>query len=137
MFQGTLKGAYSYSRQGTPTTAALESKLAAMDEGVGAITFATGMAAITAVFLTLLKTGDHVVSSQFVFGNTNSLLGTLGDLGVTSDKVDVTNVANVEAALRPETRLVFVETLANPATQIADLEAVSYTHLTLPTIYSV
>ena len=69
VFQGTLKGAYSYSRQGTPTTAALESKLAAMDEGVGAITFATGMAAITAVFLTLLKTGDHVVSSQFVFGN--------------------------------------------------------------------
>ena len=124
VFQGTLKGAYSYSRQGTPTTAALESKLAAMDEGVGAITFATGMAAITAVFLTLLKTGDHVVSSQFVFGNTNSLLGTLGDLGVTSDKVDVTNVANVEAALRPETRLVFVETLANPATQIADLEAI-------------
>ncbi|MFT4191710.1 MAG: cystathionine gamma-synthase family protein [Comamonas sp.] len=124
VFQGTLKGAYSYSRQGTPTTAALESKLALLDEGVGAITFATGMAAITAIFTTLLKAGDHIVSSQFVFGNTNSLLGTLEGLGIATDKVDVTAVANVEAALRPNTRIVFVETLANPATQIADLEAI-------------
>ncbi|KAF1020283.1 MAG: L-methionine gamma-lyase [Paracidovorax wautersii] len=124
VFQGTLKGAYSYSRQGTPTTAALESKLAAIDDGVGAITFATGMAAITAVFLTLLKAGDHVVSSQFVFGNTNSLLGTLEDLGMQVSKVDTSGVAAVEAALRPNTRIVFVETVANPATQIPDLEAI-------------
>lgn len=124
VFQGTLKGAYSYSRQGTPTTAALESKLAMLDEGVGAITFATGMAAIAAIFATLLKAGDHIVSSQFVFGNTNSLLGTLADLGVQVSKVDVTQAASVEAALRPNTRIVFVETIANPATQIADLEAI-------------
>jgi len=124
VFQGTLKGGYNYARQGTPTTAALEAKLTKMDHGVGAVSFATGMAAITALFLTLLKAGDHLVSSQFVFGNTNSLLGTLGDLGVAVSKVDVTAVAPVAQALRPETRMVFVETVANPGTQIPDLEAI-------------
>ncbi len=123
VFQGTYKG-YSYARQGTPTTAALEARLAQMEQGVGALTFATGMAAITALFLTLLKAGDHLVSSQFVFGNTNSLLGTMAGLGVAVDRVDVTSAANVEAALRPETRMVFVETVANPATQVPDLEAI-------------
>ncbi|MES2185242.1 MAG: cystathionine gamma-synthase family protein [Pseudomonadota bacterium] len=124
VFQGTLKGAYSYARQGTPTTAALEARLTQMEQGVGTITFATGMAAIAAIFLTLLRAGDHLVSSRFVFGNTNSVLGTLDGLGVQVDRVDVTDVAHVEAALRPNTRMVFVETVANPATQIPDLEAI-------------
>lgn len=124
MFQGTLKGAYGYSRQGTPTSNALESKLAALDEGIGAISFATGMAAITAIFTTLLKAGDHIVSSQFVFGNTNSLLETMSGLAVEVDKVDVTDVRHVAAVLRPQTRIVFVETVANPATQIPALEAI-------------
>ena len=124
VFQGTIKGGYNYARQGTPTTAALEAKLAKMDQGIGAICFSTGMAAITALFFTLLKAGDHLVSSRFVFGNTNSLYGTLGDLGVAVSRVDVTDVANVAAALRPETSMVFVETLANPGTQIPDLDAI-------------
>ena len=58
VFQGTLKGGYNYARQGTPTTAALESKLTQMEQGVGTVSFATGMAAITALFLTLLRAGD-------------------------------------------------------------------------------
>jgi O-acetylhomoserine (thiol)-lyase len=124
VFQGTLKGAYSYGRQGTPTTAALEARLTTMEQGVGTVTFATGMAAIAAIFLTLLRAGDHLVSSRFVFGNTNSVLGTLDGLGVQVDRVDVTDAANVEATLRPNTRMVFVETVANPATQIPDLEAI-------------
>ena len=124
VFQGTLKGGYNYARQGTPTTAALEAKLAKMEQGVGAVSFATGMAAITALFLTLLKAGDHIVSSRYVFGNTNSLLGTMGDLGIAVSKVDVTAVTHVVQALRPETRMVFVETVANPGTQIPDLEAI-------------
>jgi O-acetylhomoserine (thiol)-lyase len=122
VFQGTRKGAYVYSRQGTPTTAALEAKLTRMEEGVGTVSFATGMAAISAVFLTLLKAGDHLLASRAVFGNTNSIFGTLTDLGVTVSRVDATDVANVAAALTPATRMVFVETLANPGTQIADLE---------------
>lgn len=124
VFQGTKKGAFNYARQGTPTTAALEARLTGMERGVGCITFATGMAALTALFLTLLRAGDHMVASRFVFGNTNSLLGTLGDLGIAIDKVDATAVAHVESALRPETRIVFVETVANPGTQIPDLEAI-------------
>ncbi|MEH3086443.1 MAG: cystathionine gamma-synthase family protein [Xylophilus ampelinus] len=124
VFQGTVKGAYAYSRQGTPTTAVLEARLTKMEQGVGAICFATGMAAIAAVFLTLLRAGDHLVCGQQVFGNTNSLLDTLGDLGIAVDKVDATDAAHVAAAIRPATRMVFVETVANPATQVADLEGI-------------
>jgi O-acetylhomoserine (thiol)-lyase len=123
-FQGTLKGTFNYARQGTPTTAALESKLSQMEQGVGSICFATGMAGISAVFLTLLKAGDHLVASQFVFGNTNSFLLTLADLGVEVSMVDVTKAEAVAQAIRPHTRMVFVETLANPGTQIPDLEAI-------------
>jgi O-acetylhomoserine (thiol)-lyase len=124
VFQGTLKGGYNYARQGTPTTNALEAKLAQMEHGVGCVSFATGMAAITALFLTLLRAGDHLVCSRYVFGNTNSLLGTLDDLGLAVSKVDVRDVALVAQALRPNTRIVFVETVANPGTQIPDLEAI-------------
>ena len=77
VFQGRAQG-YAYGRQGNPTSAALEAKVTAMEGGgAGSVTFATGMAAIGAIMLALLKTGDHIVSSQFVFGNTTSLLGTL------------------------------------------------------------
>ncbi|WPB54992.1 cystathionine gamma-synthase family protein [Xylophilus sp. GOD-11R] len=124
VFQGTKKGAYVYSRQGTPTTAALEAKLTAMESGVGTVCFATGMAAISAIFLTLLRAGDHLVASRAVFGNTNSLFGSLEDLGVGVTRVDATEAENVAAAITPKTRMVFVETLANPGTQIADLEAI-------------
>lgn len=124
VFQGTSKGGFNYARQGTPTTAALEAKITQMEGGLGTVVFATGMAGICAVFLTLLKAGDHLVASQFVFGNTNSVFGTLADLGVEVTLVDVTDAANVAAALRPNTRMVFVETIANPGTQIPDLAAV-------------
>ena len=121
VFQGTLKGGYNYARQGTPTTAALESKITQMEQGLGTVSFATGMAAITATFLTLLKAGDHLVCSQFVFGNTNSLLGTLKDLGIGVTTVDATQADKVAAAIQPNTRMVFVETIANPGTQVPDL----------------
>jgi O-acetylhomoserine (thiol)-lyase len=124
VFQGTLKGHFNYARQGTPTTAALEARLTKLEQGQGAVCFATGMAALSAVFLTLLRAGDHLVSSRFVFGNTNSLFGTLSGLGVAVSKVDAGSVAAVEAALRPNTRMVFVEALANPGTQVPDLERI-------------
>ncbi|QPF74732.1 cystathionine gamma-synthase family protein [Roseateles sp. DAIF2] len=124
VFQGSLKGGFNYARQGTPTTAALEAKITALEQGLGTISFATGMAAITATLLTLLRAGDHIVSSRYVFGNTNSLLDSLEGLGIAVSKVDAGSAAAVEAALRPETRLVFVETIANPGTQVPDLEAI-------------
>jgi len=120
VFQGRQAG-YAYGRQGNPTTAALEAKITAMEGGVTTACFATGMAAIGAIANALLKAGDHVVASSFLFGNTNSLFGTLADHGVVVDFVDATDVAEVESALTPQTRLVFVETIANPRTQVADL----------------
>lgn len=124
VFQGTLKNSFSYARQGTPTTAALEAKISQLEDGIGTVCFSTGMAALSAIFLTLLRGGDHIVSSQFIFGNTNSLFGTLGEFGVEVSKVDAGSVDTVRAALRPNTRMVFVETVANPGTQVPDLEAI-------------
>jgi O-acetylhomoserine (thiol)-lyase len=122
VFQG--KPGFTYSRQGTPTTSALEAKITNMEGGANTVTFATGMAALAATFFTLLKAGDHLISSQYVFGNSNSLLGTLAGLGVEVSMVDATDAANVAAALQPNTRMVFTEALANPGTQVADLEAI-------------
>ncbi|NYT35431.1 cystathionine gamma-synthase family protein [Allopusillimonas soli] len=122
VFQG--KAGFTYARQGTPTTAALEAKITQMEEGVGTVTFASGMAALAATFFSLLKSGDHLISSQHIFGNTNSLLGTLAGLGVDISFVDATDLASVQAAWRPDTRMVFTETLANPGTQVADLAGI-------------
>jgi O-acetylhomoserine (thiol)-lyase len=120
VFQGRAQG-YAYGRQGNPTAAALEAKITAMEDGVGTVCFATGMAAIGAILLALTRKGDHVVASRFLFGNTVSLLETLEHHGADITFVDATNSADVERALKPATRLVFVETIANPRTQVADL----------------
>ena len=120
VFQGRAQG-YSYGRQGNPTAAALEAKVTKMEDGVASVCFATGMAAIGSAMLSLLRHGDHVVASQFLFGNTVSLFGTLAAHGAEVTFVDATEAANVERALRASTRLVFVETIANPRTQVADL----------------
>jgi O-acetylhomoserine (thiol)-lyase len=120
VFQGRAQG-YAYGRQGNPTAAALEAKVTAMEDGVASVCFATGMAAIGAILLALTREGDHVVASQFLFGNTVSLLGTLTAQGAKIDYADATDANAVERALTPATRLVFVETIANPRTQIADL----------------
>ena len=121
VFQGTKPG-FVYARQGNPTGAALESKLALLEGGRAAAGFSTGMAAIAGVLLALLKSGDHVVVSRHLFGNTRSLFQTMEGFGIGVDFVDMTEVGPTAAALRPETRLVFVETIANPGTQVADLE---------------
>jgi O-acetylhomoserine (thiol)-lyase len=120
VFQGRAQG-YAYGRQGNPTAAALEAKVTAMEDGVASVCFATGMAAIGAILLALTREGDHVVVSQYLFGNTVSMLGTLASHGANIDFVDATDAAAVERALKPSTRLVFVETIANPRTQVADL----------------
>jgi O-acetylhomoserine (thiol)-lyase len=120
VFQGKKPG-YRYGRQGNPTVAALEDKITRMEEGLATLCFSTGMAAIGALAQALLRDGDHVVSSAFLFGNTNSLWQTVNAQGIDVSFVDATDVANVEAALTPATRIVFVETIANPRTQIADL----------------
>jgi O-acetylhomoserine (thiol)-lyase len=120
VFKGEAPG-YVYGRQGNPTTAALEAKVTKMEDGIATACFSTGMAAIAATFVALLRAGDHVVSSSFLFGNTNSLFGTFNTLGCEISFVDATDAANVARAIRSNTRMVFVETIANPCTQVADL----------------
>src|SRR5690606_356838 len=95
VFQG--QPGFSYARQGTPTTGALEAKITQMEEGINTVTFATGMAALAAVFMTLLKQGDHVICSQYIFGNTNSLLQTMQNMGVEVSLVDATDLNQVKA----------------------------------------
>jgi O-acetylhomoserine (thiol)-lyase len=120
VFQGRAQG-FAYGRQGNPTAAALEQKVNHMEGGVATACFGTGMAAIGAIMVSLLRSGDHVVSSAFLFGNTSSMFATLATQGMGVAFVDATDVGAVEAALTPATRLVFVETIANPRTQVADL----------------
>ena len=123
VFQGKQKG-YAYSRQVNPTVTALESKITKMERGVDTVCLATGMAAIGTTLFALLRKDDHVVSSSFLFGNTNSLFNSFASIGVDMSFVDATDVSNVESALRDSTRLVFVETIANPRTQISDLDRI-------------
>ena len=123
VFQGKRAG-YNYGRQMNPTVTALQQRVTAMEQGIASVVFATGMAAISSTMLSLLRAGDHVVSSVFLFGNTNSFFGTLQKLGIEVSFVDATEITEVEAAITENTRLVFVETIANPATQIADLQKI-------------
>jgi O-acetylhomoserine (thiol)-lyase len=123
VFQGEKSG-YVYGRQGNPTTAALEAKITLMEDAAGTVSFATGMAAICSTMIALLRGGDHVVASKFLFGNTASWFNTLETLGCEVTLVDATDAAQVAQALRPNTRMVFVETIANPRTQVADLAGI-------------
>lgn len=115
---------FTYGRQSNPTNAALEAKISLLEDARDSIVFATGMGAIAALFFALLRQGDHVVCSRHIFGNTSSLLTSFERFGVIVDFVDATSADNVAAALRPATRLIFVETIANPGTEVADLEAI-------------
>lgn len=122
IFQG--KPGHAYARQSTPTIDALQHKIQQMDNGVATLVFASGMAAIVTTFLTLLKAGDHLICSRFLFGNTNSIMGTLQSYGIEVTLVDATNIDEVKAAQQNNTRMVFVETIANPVTQISALETI-------------
>ena len=123
VFQGKQFG-YSYGRQVNPTVTALENKISAMENGIATVCFATGMAAIGTSLFSLLRAGDHMISSSFLFGNTNSLFNTFTHNSIDIDFVDATSVDAVIAAVTEKTKLVFVETIANPRTQISDLKAI-------------
>jgi len=115
---------FTYARQSNPTNAALEAKVSLLEGARDSIVFATGMGAISAMFFALLRQGDHIVCSRHIFGNTSSLLASFAGFGVSVDFVDATSAEGVRAKLRPDTRLVFVETIANPGTEVADLEGI-------------
>ena len=117
---------YSYSRGGNPTVRALEDKLTALEGGLDTTAYASGMAASVAVFLGLLRQGDHIVVADVVYGGTYRFADQfLTKFGVEVDFVDTADLTRVEAALRPHTRMVFTESPANPTLKVTDLAAVS------------
>ena len=115
-----------YSRFTNPTVSAFQQRLALMEQGERCLAFASGMAAIMAVGMGLLKAGDHVVCSRGVFGNTVLMFQNyFGKFGVTTDFVDLTDTAAWAAAIQPNTRFLFLETPSNPLTEIADIAALA------------
>ena len=120
VFQNKTKG-YAYSRQGNPTVTALEQKVTQMEKGLSTIAFSTGMAAISATVMALIRKTDHIVASSYLFGNSRSIFQTFIELGLDFTFVDPTDVKNVRDAIKENTKMVFLETIANPATQIADM----------------
>ncbi len=123
VFQGTQKG-YTYGRQVNPTVTALQDKITLMEGGHSTAAFSTGMAAIGTTLFSLLRAGDHFISSSYLFGNTNSLFNTFASHGIEVSFVDATSADEVRGAIKKNTRLVFLETIANPRTQVAELPAI-------------
>jgi O-succinylhomoserine sulfhydrylase len=115
-----------YSRFTNPTVNAFQERLALMEKGERCIAFASGMAAIMAVGMGLLKAGDHVVCSRGVFGNTVLVFQNyFAKFGVETDFVDLIDTAAWEAAIKPNTRFLFLETPSNPLIEIADISALA------------
>src|SRR5438128_10876038 len=120
---GKHKG-YDYARTGNPTRTALQDAIAALEDGFGALCFASGMAA-ESTFFYLLSPGDHVVVGDDVYGGTYRLLAkVLAGWGLAFDTVDLTDLDAVRKAIRHQTRLVWLETPTNPLLKIVDIAAV-------------
>jgi cystathionine beta-lyase/cystathionine gamma-synthase len=115
-----------YTRWGNPTTQQAESVLANLEGAEAARVFSSGMGAISALFLSTVESGSHVVVGRSIYSGVSELVnGLLGRFGVLSTFVDARDLAAVEAALTPETRMIFVETPTNPMLEICDLEAIA------------
>jgi methionine-gamma-lyase len=123
LFAGEEKG-FIYTRIGNPTTKALEDCVAALEGGCGALGTASGMAAVTTIYTAFLEKGAHVVSTASVYGPSRTVLEKeYGRFGVEADFVDTSDFEAVEKALRPSTKLLFIETPANPTMKLTDLRA--------------
>lgn len=124
-FAGEENG-YIYSRLGNPTCSEAEEKLALLDGGEAAVATASGMGAISAAFWTALKAGDHVVASDTLYGCTFALLNHgLTRFGIEVTFVDATNMECVKKALKPNTKVVYLETPANPTLKVNDIRKIS------------
>ena len=117
---------YIYTRLGNPTTTVLENKIAALEEGEAAVATSSGMGAISSTLWTVLKAGDHVVTDKTLYGCTFALMNHgLTRFGVEVTFVDTSNLDEVKNAMKKNTRVVYLETPANPNLKIVDLEALS------------
>jgi methionine-gamma-lyase len=124
-FAGKSDG-FIYTRMGNPTIRALEDCVAALELGAGGIATASGMGAVSTAYLALLSSGDHVVSTASVYGPSRTLMEKhLSKFGLASTYVDTSDLEAVRRALRPQTRMLYVETPSNPMMQITDIAAVA------------
>lgn len=124
-FSGEEKG-YIYTRLGNPTIEELENAVAELENGVGALAVSSGMAAVNTVYLTLLGQGDHMISHSSVYGPSRGIMEKLyPKYGIESTYVDCTNLSNIEKAIKPNTKLLYLETPANPTMGITDIAAAS------------
>ena len=117
---------YIYTRLGNPTTTVLEDKIAALEEGEAAVATSSGMGAISSTLWTVLKAGDHIVTDKTLYGCTFALMcHGLTKFGIDVTFVDTSNLDEVKNAMKENTRVVYLETPANPNLKIVDLEALS------------
>jgi O-succinylhomoserine sulfhydrylase len=124
-FSGAEEGNV-YARFSNPTVTMFQQRLAALEGAEGCIATASGMSAILATVMALLKAGDHIIASRSIFGATQQLFGNIFTrFGIETSFVEATNVDAYRAALKPNTKLVFIETPSNPLTEIVDIAAVA------------
>ncbi|WP_105035329.1 cystathionine gamma-synthase [Cryobacterium aureum] len=123
---GNLRGGYEYSRGGNPTRTVLETLLAALEGGKHGLAFASGLAAEDTILRAILAPGDHVVLGNDVYGGTHRLINQVhAAWGVLNTTVEMSDLAAVEAAIRPETKILWVETPSNPLMKISDIAALA------------
>lgn len=119
-----LPQGFEYGRSGNPTRDVLERCLASLDNGKYGLTFSSGLG-VTTTIITMLSAGDHVVAGDDLYGGTNRLLRQVAmKMNIAVDFVDTTDLAKVEAAIKPNTKLFWLETPTNPLLKVADIEAV-------------
>jgi methionine-gamma-lyase len=125
-FEGNAEGCYLYSRHWNPSNKYLADAMAKMEGTESAWVTASGMAAITSAILQICSAGDHIVSSWTVYGGTFAFLSNyLPKFNISVSFIDVTNIDNVKAAIRPNTKMIYTETMTNPLLQISDIPALA------------
>ena len=123
---GLKEFGFIYTRLNNPTNDILEKRLASVEGGLGAAVFASGTAAISSTFLTLFKTGDHIVSSSSLYGGTFNLLNvTLPRFGINTSFVDADNIKNFRKEIKENTKAIYIESLGNPKLDVLDIEAIA------------
>lgn len=125
-FEGNAEGCYLYSRHSSPSNLYLGEALAAMEGTEAANVAASGMGAITPALLQLCLAGDHIVSSRTIYGGTYAFLKNFAPrLNISTSFVDITNLEKVEAAITPDTKVLYCEAVSNPLLEVADIPALS------------
>ena len=124
-YAGEVKG-YTYAREGHPNAEVLATKIDALEGASGGLILGSGMAAVTAVLMGLLGSGDHVIGGDQLYGRSLRLMmQDLNRFGIATSLADPTDVAAMERAIRPETRMILIETVSNPTLRVADLDGIA------------